>query len=163
MVGSFDYKAFSAFVNKSVKQARESCKRYWNFLPENVESNSLFLSLAGNCIQKVSFCNSTPPCIRWHWNVPKQNNYKNLATWQASFKIMCRTLECYVKVRLCFSGGSHNPVDMATFTSSILSAMFTRVCGKPEKLSLALVPCSYILCMIVKLTPWKLWQIRMTN
>ena len=65
---------------------------------------------------------------------------------------MCRTFECYVKVRLCFSGGSHNPVDMATFISSILSAMFTRVCGKPEKQSLALVPCSYILCMIVKLT-----------
>ena len=32
-----------------------------------------------------------------------------------------------------------------TFTSSTLSTMFT------EKLSLALVPCSYILCMIMKL------------
>ena len=37
-------------------------------------------------------------------------------------------------------------------TSSILSAMFTGVCSTPEKLSLALVLRSYVLCMIVKLT-----------
>ena len=38
-----------------------------------------------------------------------------------------------------------------TFTSSTLSAMFTGACGPPEKLSLALVPRSYVLRMIVKL------------
>ena len=38
-----------------------------------------------------------------------------------------------------------------TFTSSILSAMFTGACDPPEKLSLALVPRSYVLRMIVKL------------
>ena len=37
-----------------------------------------------------------------------------------------------------------------TFTSSILSAMFTGACGPPEKLSLALVPRSYVLRMIMK-------------
>ena len=37
----------------------------------------------------------------------------------------------------------------ATF-ASILSAMFTGACGPPEKLSLAYMPCSYILRMIVK-------------
>ena len=35
-----------------------------------------------------------------------------------------------------------------TFTSSILSAMFTGACGPPEKLSLALVPRSYVLRMV---------------
>ena len=34
-----------------------------------------------------------------------------------------------------------------TFTSSILSAMFTGACGPPEKLGLALVPRSYVLRM----------------
>ena len=38
-----------------------------------------------------------------------------------------------------------------TFTSSILSAIFTGTCGPPEKLSLALVPRSHVLRMIVKL------------
>ena len=40
---------------------------------------------------------------------------------------------------------------LPTFTSSILSAMFTGACGPPEKLSLALVPRSYVLRMIVNL------------
>ena len=39
-------------------------------------------------------------------------------------------------------------------TSSILSAMFTGVCGLPEKLSLASVKCSHVLCISVKLA-WK--------
>ena len=39
-----------------------------------------------------------------------------------------------------------------TFTSSTLSAMFIGACGLPEKLSLTLVPCLYILHMIVKFT-----------
>ena len=38
-----------------------------------------------------------------------------------------------------------------TFTSSILSAMFTGACGPPEKLSLALVLRSCVLRMIVKM------------
>ena len=38
-----------------------------------------------------------------------------------------------------------------TLTSSTLSAMFTGACGPPEKLSLALVPRSHVLRMIVQL------------
>ena len=38
-----------------------------------------------------------------------------------------------------------------TFTSSILPAMFTGMCGLPEKLSVALMPHSYVLSMIMKL------------
>ena len=37
------------------------------------------------------------------------------------------------------------------FTSSMPSAMFTGACGPPEKLSLALVRCSHVLHVIVKL------------
>ena len=36
-------------------------------------------------------------------------------------------------------------------TSSILYTIFVGVCDPPKKLILALAPCSYILCMIVKL------------
>ena len=51
---------------------------------------------------------------------------------------------------LCVREGFFPP----TFTSSILFAMFTGVCGLPEKLhvSLTLVHHSNVLCMIVKLT-----------
>ena len=44
------------------------------------------------------------------------------------------------------------PCFFSTDTSSILSAMFTGACGPPEKLGFTLMPCSYILYMIVKLT-----------
>ena len=37
-----------------------------------------------------------------------------------------------------------------SFSSSILSVMFTGACGPPEKLSLALVPRLYVLRMIVR-------------
>ena len=43
-----------------------------------------------------------------------------------------------------------------TFTSSILSAMFTGACGPPEKLSLALAPRLYVLRMIVKHAYWEI-------
>ena len=42
-------------------------------------------------------------------------------------------------------------VFLPTFTSSILSAMFTGMCDPPEKLSLALMPRSFVLRMIVQL------------
>ena len=51
--------------------------------------------------------------------------------------IMRTTFEHCTKARLSFSGRPHAPVNMAD--------------GMSEKLSLALVPCSYVLRMTVRL------------
>ena len=45
---------------------------------------------------------------------------------------------------------SLDPETVKLLAFYILSAMFTGVCGPPEKLSLTLVPCSDVLRMIVK-------------
>ena len=55
---------------------------------------------------------------------------------------------------LKFFGNSIASLDLETVqlpSFSILSAMFTGACGPPEKLRLALMSCSNVLCMIVKL------------
>ena len=45
-------------------------------------------------------------------------------------------------------------VQLTAFSIHVLSAMFTRACGPPEQLSLALVQRSKVLRMIVKLAYW---------
>ena len=49
---------------------------------------------------------------------------------------------------------SLDPETVQILAFSILSAMFTGACGPPEKLSVALVPRSYVLRMTVKLAYW---------
>ena len=64
---------------------------------------------------------------------------------------------CFHKT-LKFFGTSIAPFDSETVelpAFSIPSAMFTGACGPPEKLSLALVPRSNVLRMIVKLAYYK--------
>ena len=75
---------------------------------------------------------------------------------------MARFLSCYCitfgtpsfRKSLKFFGTSIVSLDPETVqlpAFSILSAMFTGACGPPEKLSLALVPRSDVLRMIVKI------------
>ena len=66
--------------------------------------------------------------------------------WKDLRKLGVRNLAQYAKKNVPLPAFFH-----PTFTSSILSAMFTGACGPTGKPSLALVPRSYVLRMIVKL------------
>ena len=69
------------------------------------------------------------------------------------------TVLYFARKSLKFLGTSIASLDTETVqlpAFSILSAMFTGVCGPPEKLSLALVQCLNVLRMIMKLAYWLL-------
>ena len=67
------------------------------------------------------------------------------------WRICCAVLRyiSYAKSLKYIASLDPETVQLPTF--SILSVMFTGACGRPEKISLALVPYSNVLHMIVKL------------
>ena len=69
-------------------------------------------------------------------------------------KRLLRCTALYFRQSFKFFGtsiASLDPETVKVLAFYILSAMFTGACGPPEKLSLALVPLSNVLRMIVKL------------
>ena len=106
---------------------------------------------------KVSFSFSSWPHAPV--NMAESMEEVNVGGGKCSKWHVCCAVLCYIsytKFRKPFeffetSIASLDPETVQLPAFSILSAMFTGVCGPPEKLSLALVPCSNVLCMIVKL------------
>ena len=88
-----------------------------------------------------------------HAPVNIADNMENAGSWTISGSKVPKSFKDLRKLseRNIAQYSTGNGFFPPTFTSSILSAMFTGACGPPEKLSLALVSCLYVLRMIVKL------------